>query len=185
MSGQWSTRYKEKPSGTPRSSYNVKYSSDLTPYRTLWFSAGVCDISNELCFLMEFKFNVFRVRKCIWHPFSCDMGLNGTLTETHLRLVRYGVSECHLNPYRTQMDAICTSYCLVICHGDDTDSGQAQHQHKQHINVIKINNGWTPNTIIQREFKCGKFGTRIHIQYQKILVKIVNLLLWSYIPIKT
>ena len=46
----------------------------------------------------------------------------------------------------------------------------------QHITVIKINNGWTPNTIIQREFKCGKFGTRIYIQYQKILVKIVNLL---------
>ena len=59
----------------------------------------------------------------------------------------------------------------------DTDSGQAQHQHKQHSNVIKIINGWTPNTIIQREFKCGKFGTRIHIQYQKILVKIANLLL--------
>ena len=67
----------------------------------------------------------------------------------------------------------------------DTDSGQAQHQHKQQINVIKVNNGWTPNTIIQRSFKCGKFGTRIHIQYQKILVQILNLLLWSYIPIKT
>ena len=29
---------------------------------------------------------------------------------TRLRLVRYGLSECHLNPYRTQMDTICISY---------------------------------------------------------------------------
>ena len=27
-------------SRTPRSSFNVKYSSDLTPYRTLWFALG-------------------------------------------------------------------------------------------------------------------------------------------------
>ena len=26
-----------------------------------------------------------------------------------LRLVRYGLSECHLNPYRTRMDTICIS----------------------------------------------------------------------------
>ena len=38
---------------------------------------------------------------CIWYPFECDMGLDGT------RLVRYGLSECHLNPYRTRMDIMC------------------------------------------------------------------------------
>ena len=32
-------------SRTPRSSFNVNYSSDLTPYCTLWFVAGVCDLT--------------------------------------------------------------------------------------------------------------------------------------------
>ena len=36
----------EVSSCTPRSSFNVKYISDLTPYRTLWLAAGVCDLSN-------------------------------------------------------------------------------------------------------------------------------------------
>ena len=67
-------------SRTTRSSFNVKYSSDLTPYRTLWFSAGVCDLSNEFCFLMKLKFKVCSARKCIRHPFSLAMGLDGTLT---------------------------------------------------------------------------------------------------------
>ena len=36
--------------------------------------------------------------------------------QTRLRLVRYGLSECHLNPYRTRMDTICISYYLdTIC----------------------------------------------------------------------
>ena len=40
--------------------------------------------------------------------------------QTRLRLVRYVLSECHLNPYCTQMDAICTyswllSYMNVVC----------------------------------------------------------------------
>ena len=46
---------------------------------------------------------------------------------TRLRLVRYGLSECHLNPYRTRMDDICISYgdeadCMTACvvyYGDD------------------------------------------------------------------
>ena len=29
--------------------------------------------------------------------------------QPRLRLVRYRLSECHLNPYRTRMDAICIS----------------------------------------------------------------------------
>ena len=31
-------------SGTPRSSFNVKYSSNMTPYYTLWFASEVCDL---------------------------------------------------------------------------------------------------------------------------------------------
>ena len=38
---------------------------------------------------------------------------------TRLRLVRYGLSECHLNPYRTRMDVICISYVLNMLCGDD------------------------------------------------------------------
>ena len=41
---------------------------------------------------------------CIWHPFECDMSFDGTLTS---RIERYGLSDCHLDPYSTRMDAIC------------------------------------------------------------------------------
>ena len=39
---------------------------------------------------------------CIWHPFECDMGSDGTLT-SHIEMV---CDSFHLNPYRTRMDAI-------------------------------------------------------------------------------
>ena len=64
-------------SRTPRlCCFNVKHSSDLTPYRTLWFAGEV--VIFQLCEKI--------VRKCISYPFSCDMGLDGTLT-SHIELV--------------------------------------------------------------------------------------------------
>ena len=88
-------------SRTPRLCCNVKHSSDLTPYRTLWFAAEVVIFQLCVSLLWNLNLRIFRARKCICYPFSCDMGLDGTLTE------------CHLNPYGTRMDTICISYVLV------------------------------------------------------------------------
>ena len=67
---------------------------------SLWFF--------KLFFAFSWNLNlmVFCARKCLWYPFSCDMGLDGTLT-SHIELI---LSKCHLNPSRTQMDTICISY---------------------------------------------------------------------------
>ena len=75
-----------KHSRTRRLCCNVKHSSDLTPYRTLWFVEVV--VIFPLCVSLLWNLNLwlFRERKCIWYPFSCDMGLDGTLT-SHVELV--------------------------------------------------------------------------------------------------
>ena len=88
-------------SRTPRLCFNVKHSSDLTPYRTLWFAVGF--VMFQLCVYMLWNLNLrlFCARKCIWHPFSCDMGLDGTLDKpyrTRLRLVRYDLSRVPSKP---------------------------------------------------------------------------------------
>ena len=47
---------------------------------------------------------------CIWYPFEFDMACrwhSDKSYRTSRRRVRYGLSECHLNPYRTRMDIIC------------------------------------------------------------------------------
>ena len=97
----------KKFSRTPRLCCNVKHSSDLTPYRTLWFAEEV--VIFQLCVSLLWNLNLwlFRARKCIWYPFF--RWHSDKPYRTRLRLVRYGLSECHLNPYRTRMDTICIS----------------------------------------------------------------------------
>ena len=74
----------------------------------------------QLCvsWLWNLNLRLFCVRKCIRYPFSCDMGLDGTLNP-YLRLIRYGLSECHLSPYLTRMDTICISYQLLCSSSSD------------------------------------------------------------------
>ena len=102
-------------SRTPRSSFNVKYSSDRTPYRTqrgfvifqivlflmeLKFKGMLCEKMHMASILMRYRF--------IWH--------SDKPYRTRLQLVRYDLSECHLNPYRTQMDTISWNiYILNLC----------------------------------------------------------------------
>ena len=73
-------------SHTPRLCCNVKHSSDLTPYRTLWFAAEVVIFQLCVSLLWNLNLRIFCARKCICYPFSCDMGLDGTLT-SHIELV--------------------------------------------------------------------------------------------------
>ena len=91
--------YRHPSSRTPWSAFNVKYRSE-----TISHSPGFVIFQNSFSLLLNLNVRVFRARKCIWHPFSWYMGLDGTLT-SHIELVRYGLPECHLNPYRTRMDA--------------------------------------------------------------------------------
>ena len=53
-------------SRTPRLCCNVKHSSDLTPYRTLWFVEEV--VIFQLCVSLLWNLNLrwFRARKCIY-----------------------------------------------------------------------------------------------------------------------
>ena len=81
----WDTLYmhiysRHSISRTPRLCFNVWHSSDLRPYRTLWFAAEV--VIFQLCVYLLWNLNLrlFCARKCIWYPFSCDMALDGTLT---------------------------------------------------------------------------------------------------------
>ena len=109
----WSDAISHSVDHTPRLSHNVKYSSDLTPYHTLWIASGTYNISIMCFFVVKLKFKVILCEKLhiisilvrywiIWH--------SDKPYRTSLRLVRYGLSESHLNPYRTRMDAICLSY---------------------------------------------------------------------------
>ena len=87
----------------------VKHSSDLTPYRTLWFVEEVV-----MCFfVVKLKFMVISCEKMHMISILVRYGFRWHSDKpyrTRLRLVRYGLSECHLNPYRTRMDTICISY---------------------------------------------------------------------------
>ena len=51
------------------------------------------ELVRELIEIIHTAFRKYMI--CIWHPFECDMGLDGTLA-SHIRRVRYGLSECHL-----------------------------------------------------------------------------------------
>ena len=104
-------------SRTPRLYCNVKHSSDLTPYRTLWFFGGGCDISIMCFFVVKLKFMVISCEKMHMISILVRYGFRWHSDKpyrTRLRLVRYGLSECHLNPCRTRMDTICISSVLMI-----------------------------------------------------------------------
>ena len=81
----------------------------------IWRHIALCGFAAEVSLMWNLNLRLFLARKCIWYPFSCDMGLYGTQT-SHIELVCDSFDmTCHLNPYRTRMDTICMSYASKYC----------------------------------------------------------------------
>ena len=84
--------------------FNVKYSSDLWPYRTptgfVIFQTSLLKSKDIWCEKMHMASILVRYG-CRWHSDKPYL--------TRLWLVRYDLSECYLNPYRARMDTICIS----------------------------------------------------------------------------
>ena len=107
-----------KHSRTPRLCCNVKHSSDLTPYRTLCFVEVLVILSVSL--LWNLNLWLFRARKCIWYPFSCDMGLDGTLTN-HIECISNTMvilmisdNSCHnMEPSWISMTGLSRTYFII------------------------------------------------------------------------
>ena len=75
--------------------------------RRLWNFNYVCSL------LWNIKFKVISYKKMHMISILVRNGFRWHSDKpyrTRLRLIRYGLSECHLNPYRTRMDTICISY---------------------------------------------------------------------------
>ena len=75
--------------------------------------SGGCDISIMCFFVVKLKFKDIACEKMHMLSILARYGFRWHSDKpyrTRLRLVRYGLSECHLNLYRTRMDTICISY---------------------------------------------------------------------------
>ena len=99
-----------KHSRTPRLCCNVKHSSDLTPYRTLWFVEVVVIFQLEsMCFfVVKLKFMVISCEKMHMISILVRYGFRWHSDKPYRQYI-----ELNLNPYRTRMDTICISYAIL------------------------------------------------------------------------
>ena len=82
----------------------------------IWRHIALCGLHWDLWYfklVFNFKFKGISCAKMHMASIIVRYGLrwhSDKPYQTRLRLIRYDLSECHLNPYRTRMDATCISY---------------------------------------------------------------------------
>ena len=83
----------------------------------IWRHIALCGFAAEVSLLWNLNLRLFCARKCIWYPFSCDMGLDGTLT---------------IKPYRTRL-YVTHSIWLVRVPSKPISHSNGYHMHIYHL----------------------------------------------------
>ena len=102
-------------SRTPRSSFNVKYSSDRTPYRTLQFAAWFVIFQISSYFLWNLNLSIFRARKCI--PSSAIwfyMALGQAISIWLVIVPSKPISKCDNITYTIKSQNVIAKYKLLL-----------------------------------------------------------------------